>query len=102
MPTITKVVSSNPAHGDRVLDRTYIWDTVYQWLAIGRWYSPGIPVSVTNKTDHWYNWNIVENGVEHYKPKPYFIIGKPEYLERKRVYIHANSFNHSRILYCTE
>ena len=27
-------------------------DNVSQWLAKGRWFSPGIPVSSTNKTDH--------------------------------------------------
>ena len=26
-------------------------DKVYQWLATGRWFSPGPPVSSTNKTD---------------------------------------------------
>ena len=26
-------------------------ETVCQWLSIGRWFSPGTPVSVTNKTD---------------------------------------------------
>jgi len=33
-----------------VLD-TSIWDKVCQWLAAGRWFSPGIPISSTNKTD---------------------------------------------------
>jgi hypothetical protein len=27
-------------------------DKVCQWLATGRWFSPGPPVSSTNKTDH--------------------------------------------------
>ena len=27
-------------------------DKVCQWLATGRWFSPGTPVSSTNKTDH--------------------------------------------------
>ena len=32
---------------------TTLCDTVCQWwLATGRWYSPGPPVSSTNKTDH--------------------------------------------------
>jgi len=34
-----------------VLD-TKVCDTVCQWFAIGRWFSPGTPVSSTNKTDH--------------------------------------------------
>ena len=33
-----------------VLDTT-LYDKVYQWLATGRWFSPGTPVSSTNKTD---------------------------------------------------
>ena len=31
---------------------TTLWDKVCQWLATGRWFSPGTPVSSTNKTDH--------------------------------------------------
>jgi hypothetical protein len=34
-----------------VLDTT-LCDKVYQWFATGRWFSPGPPVSSTNKTDH--------------------------------------------------
>jgi hypothetical protein len=34
-----------------VLDPT-LCDKVCQWLATGRWSSPGIPVSSTNNTDH--------------------------------------------------
>ena len=34
----------------RVLDTT-LCDKVYQWLAAGQWFSPGTPVSSTNKTD---------------------------------------------------
>jgi hypothetical protein len=30
---------------------TTLCDKVCQWLAIGRWFSPGYPVSFTNKTD---------------------------------------------------
>ena len=33
-----------------VLDTT-LWDKVCQWLAVGRWFSPGTPVSSTDKTD---------------------------------------------------
>jgi hypothetical protein len=33
-----------------VLDTT-LYDQVCQWLAAGRWFSPGTPVSSTNKTD---------------------------------------------------
>jgi len=34
-----------------VLDTT-LCDQVCQWLATGQWFSPGTPVSSTNKTDH--------------------------------------------------
>jgi hypothetical protein len=50
---------------------TTLCDKVYQWLATGQWFSPGIPDSSTNK--NWqprYNWNIVENGIKHHNPKP--------------------------------
>jgi hypothetical protein len=30
---------------------TILCDKVCQWLAAGRWFSPGTPVSSTNKTD---------------------------------------------------
>jgi len=30
---------------------TTLWNKVCQWLAAGRWFSPGTPVSSTNKTD---------------------------------------------------
>jgi hypothetical protein len=39
------------------------------WLATGRWFFPGTPVSSTN--ENWpprYNWNIVESDVKHQKP----------------------------------
>jgi hypothetical protein len=41
-------VQSSSCRG--VLDAT-LCDKVCQWLAAGRWFSPGIPVSSTNKTD---------------------------------------------------
>ena len=46
VPITTKVVSSNPV---RVLDTTLCYK-VNQWLATCRWFSPGIPVSSSNKT----------------------------------------------------
>ena len=30
---------------------TTLCDKVWQWLATGRWFSPGLPVSSTNQTD---------------------------------------------------
>jgi hypothetical protein len=44
VPITTKVVSSNPVHGDCLLDIT-LCDKVCQWLATGRWFSPGTSVS---------------------------------------------------------
>ena len=55
-----------------VLDAT-LCDKVCQWLAAGRWFSPGTPVSSTNKTNHH---NITENiiesesGVKLHNPNP--------------------------------
>jgi hypothetical protein len=37
---------------DDVLDTT-LSDKVCQWLAAGRWFPPGTPVSSTNKTDRY-------------------------------------------------
>jgi hypothetical protein len=70
----TKVVSSWPG----VLDTT-LRDKVCQWLATGRWYSqgtpvsstnepvsPGIAVSCTNKTDSQdIKWNILKHSNSH-------------------------------------
>jgi hypothetical protein len=41
-------------------------DKVYQLLAHGRWFSPGIPASSTTKTGRHdiKSWNIVESGVK--------------------------------------
>ena len=46
----TNVVRSNHAHGGGVLDAT-LCDKVCRWLMVGRWFSPGTPVSSTNKPD---------------------------------------------------
>jgi hypothetical protein len=50
VPITAKAVSSNPVHGEGVLNTT-LCDKVWQWLAIGQWFYPGTPVSSTNKTD---------------------------------------------------
>ena len=47
----TKVLSSNPTHWWGVLDTT-LCDKVCQWLDTGQLFSPGPPISSTNKTDH--------------------------------------------------
>jgi len=50
---------------------TTLCDQVCQWLAAGRWFSPGTPVSSTNKTDrHDITEICFESGVKHHKPKP--------------------------------
>ena len=69
VPITTKVVNSNPVHGDVYSIQHYVikfvsdlqqvggflyttlCDKVCQWLAAGRWFSPGNLVSSTNKTD---------------------------------------------------
>ena len=48
VPIATNVVSPNPAT---------LFDKVCQWLAAGQRFSPGTPVSSTNKTD---SHNITE------------------------------------------
>ena len=50
VPITTKVVSSKPAHGEDVVETT-LCDKVCQLLAAGLWFSPGISVSSSNKTD---------------------------------------------------
>ena len=49
VPITTKVVSLNPA--DEVFSMQ-LCDKVCQWLAAGRWFSMGTPVSSTNGTVH--------------------------------------------------
>jgi hypothetical protein len=43
--------SSIPNIKNKSLDDTTLCDKVCQWLATGQWFSPGTPVSSTNKTD---------------------------------------------------
>ena len=50
VPITSKVVSLNPAHGE-VYSIQQLCDKVCQWLGTGLWFSPGTPVSSTNKTD---------------------------------------------------
>ena len=47
---------------------TTLCDKVCHWRATGRRFSPGPPVSATNKNwPPWYSWNIDENGVKHHQ-----------------------------------
>ena len=51
VPITTKVVSSNLWVRISIRVRcTTLCDKVCQWLATGQWFSPGPPVSSTNKT----------------------------------------------------
>ena len=47
----TNVVSSNPAQVRCTVLDTTLCDKVCQWLAAGRWFSPGTPISYTYKPD---------------------------------------------------
>jgi hypothetical protein len=49
-PLTTKVLSSNPAHGEVYSIKT-LCNKVYQWFVTGTWFSLGTPVFPTNKTD---------------------------------------------------
>ena len=51
VPITTNFASSNPAQTS-VLDKT-VCDEVFQWLTAVQWFSPGTPVSSTNKTDRY-------------------------------------------------
>jgi hypothetical protein len=59
----TNVVSSNASQAR--CTRYNICDKVCQWLATGRWFPPGIPVSSTNKTSLH---DITEILLKHHKP----------------------------------
>ena len=54
-----------------VLDTT-LYDKVWQWLMAGRWFSPGTPVSSTNKTDRHGITEILlkQSGVKHHNHNP--------------------------------
>jgi len=49
VPIISNIVNSN--HAQARLINTTLCDKVYQWLAAGRWFSPGTRVSSTNNID---------------------------------------------------
>jgi hypothetical protein len=66
VPVTTYVVSSNPVHG--VLDTT-LRDKVCQQLAASQWFSPGTPVSFTNKTDRHHIAEVVLKVALNTKPK---------------------------------
>jgi hypothetical protein len=51
VPITTKGVISNPTHGEVYTIQHIICDKVCQFLATGRWFSPGTLLSSINKTD---------------------------------------------------
>ena len=55
VPITTKAVSSNPVHDEVYSIQHYdtaLCDKDCKWLVTDRWFSPGTPVSSTNKTYH--------------------------------------------------
>jgi hypothetical protein len=71
VPITTNVMSSNPAYGKVCLIQHYVIKFVNDW------FSPGTPVSSTNKTDHYdINWNIVESRVKHHNPTTTYIVAE--------------------------
>ena len=56
-------MSSNPAQVEMYSDTT-LCEKVCQLFAVGRWFSPGPPVSSTNKIDRH------ESGVKHHQNNP--------------------------------
>ena len=66
----------------------YVIKFVIDLRQTGRWFSPGAPVSSTNKTDQRsprYNLNITESGVKHHKPNHW-----PNYRVQNRWYYRKN------------
>ena len=53
--------------GSRINTSKWCKLLVCQWFAIGRWFSPGTPVSSTNHHD---NKNVIESGVKHHNTCP--------------------------------
>jgi len=65
VPITTEVAYSNPVHGE-VYSIQHICYKVCQWLATGQWFSPGTPVSSTNKTDrHDINEILLKVALSH-------------------------------------
>jgi hypothetical protein len=52
VPNTTNIVSLNPTHGEVYSIQHYVIKYVSDFCQAGQWFSPGTPVSSTNKTDH--------------------------------------------------
>ena len=63
------ITEFEPCTWQGVLDIA-LCEKVCQWLATGRWFSPGTPVSYTNKTDCHDIIEILLKCIKHHKPKP--------------------------------
>jgi hypothetical protein len=73
VPFTTDVVMFEPRLRCSVLDTT-LCDKVCQWLAAGQWFSPGTPVSSTNKTDrHDITEILLKVALKPITPNPNFI-----------------------------
>jgi len=51
---------------------TTLCDKVCQWLATGQWFSPVLPVSSTNKSDHHDIAEILFSDVKHHQTNKLF------------------------------
>jgi hypothetical protein len=70
VPLTTKVVISTHAHGE-VYSIQLLCDQVYQWLAAGRWFSQGTPVTPTNKTESYdITLDTVQGDDKHHHSNP--------------------------------
>ena len=46
---------------------TILCDKDYQWLATGRWFSPGPPVPSNKNWSRRYSWQIVKSDIKHHQ-----------------------------------
>jgi hypothetical protein len=88
---INKVVSANPVHGDVYSIQQYVINLV---SATGRWFSPGTPVSSTNKTDRHDITEILLKVAFNTITLPYPYI---KYLTQRFIYV--VKFSHQTFLY---
>jgi hypothetical protein len=63
----TQVVSLARDHGEVYSIQPALCDNICQGHVAGRWFSPGTPVSSTNRTDR-HDINICKSGVKHHTP----------------------------------
>ena len=80
MPITTNFVGSNPAQ---------VRCTRYKLCdKVGQWFSPGIPVSSTNKTDHHDIAEILlKKGVKYHKPTIYLLSHEPIFQNAMLIFI---------------